>query len=100
MVVIMGHRERGRRTVLCLPSRLIHALTGPAVIRHSLGSRSRHGSLACFALAASWSILLYLDKPVNGTMAAYEDGFGALELSRKYYREANLDLGQLDSRIR
>jgi quercetin dioxygenase-like cupin family protein len=44
--------------------------------------------------------LVYLDKPVNGTVAAYEDGFSALELSRKYYREAGLDLGQLNSRIR
>jgi 2,4'-dihydroxyacetophenone dioxygenase len=44
--------------------------------------------------------LVYLDKPVNGTMAAYEDGFSALELGRKYYREAGLDLGQLDLRIR
>jgi hypothetical protein len=40
------------------------------------------------------------DKPVNGTMAAYEDGFSALELSRKYYREADLNPGQLDLRIR
>jgi hypothetical protein len=44
--------------------------------------------------------LVYLDKPVNGTMADYEDGFSALELSRKYYREAGLDPGQLDLRIR
>src|SRR5689334_16054764 len=32
--------------------------------------------------------LIYLDKPVNGGFAAYEDGFTALELTRRYYREA------------
>ncbi len=32
--------------------------------------------------------LVYLDKGVNGAFAAYEDGFSALELTRKYYREA------------
>src|SRR5258707_233174 len=40
--------------------------------------------------------LIYLDKPVNGTVAAYEDGFTLLELTRKYYREAGLDVRQLD----
>ena len=44
--------------------------------------------------------LVYLDKPVNGTLAAFEDGFSALELSRKFYREAGLDVGKLDLRIR
>ena len=32
--------------------------------------------------------LVYLDKAVNGSFAAYEDGFSALELTRKHYREA------------
>lgn len=40
--------------------------------------------------------LVYLDKPVNGTMAAFEDGFSALELSRKFFRETGLDIAQLD----
>jgi len=44
--------------------------------------------------------LVYLDKEVNGTFAAYEDGFSALDLTRKYYREAGLDVGQLDLLIR
>jgi hypothetical protein len=44
--------------------------------------------------------LIYLDKPVNGAVAAYEDGFTALELTRKYYREAGLDVRQLDELIR
>lgn len=44
--------------------------------------------------------LIYLDKAVNGGFAAYEDGFTALELSRKYYREAGLDVSKLDTLIR
>jgi hypothetical protein len=44
--------------------------------------------------------LVYLDKPVNGTMGAFEDGFSALELSRKFFRETGLDVAQLDLRIR
>ena len=44
--------------------------------------------------------LIYLDKPVNGGLAAYEDGFSILELCRKYYREAGLDVGELDLLIR
>ena len=44
--------------------------------------------------------LIYLDKPVNGGLAAYEDGFSILELCRTYYRKAGLDAGQLDLLIR
>ena len=44
--------------------------------------------------------LVYLDKAVHGSFAAYEDGFTALELTRKHYREAGLDVGQLDLLIR
>ena len=44
--------------------------------------------------------LIYLDKAENGGFAAYEDGFSVLELTRKYYREAGLDVRQLDERIR
>ena len=44
--------------------------------------------------------LIYLDKAVNGGFAAYEDGFTALELTRKYYREAGLDERALDLLIR
>ncbi len=44
--------------------------------------------------------LVYLDKAVNGGFAAYEDGFTALELSRKYYREAGLDPKKLDLLVR
>jgi hypothetical protein len=44
--------------------------------------------------------LVYLDNAVDGAFAAYEDGFSALELSRKHYREAGLDVGLLDQLIR
>jgi hypothetical protein len=37
---------------------------------------------------------------VNGGFAAYEDGFTLLELTRKYYREAGLDVRQLDLLVR
>jgi 2,4'-dihydroxyacetophenone dioxygenase len=44
--------------------------------------------------------LVYLDKPVKGSMAAYEDGFSFLALCRRHYREADLDVRQLDLLIR
>ena len=44
--------------------------------------------------------LIYLDKPVDGAFAAYEDGFTLLDLCRKYYREAGLDVRELDALIR
>ena len=44
--------------------------------------------------------LIYLDKAVDGGFAAYEDGFTVLELTRKYYSEAGMDVGQLDLLIR
>ena len=44
--------------------------------------------------------LIYLDNPVNGGFAAYEDGFTILEVSRNYYRDAGLDVKQLDELIR
>jgi hypothetical protein len=44
--------------------------------------------------------LIYLDKPLDGGVAAYEDGFTLLELTRKYYGEAGLDVRELDSLVR
>lgn len=44
--------------------------------------------------------LVYLDKPVGGSLAAFEDGFSILEHCRSYYREAGLDVAELDARIR
>ena len=44
--------------------------------------------------------LIYLDRPVEGSFAAYEDGFSALELCRAHYREIGLDPAILDKLIR
>ncbi|HVF38110.1 MAG TPA: hypothetical protein VNA29_09255, partial [Sphingomicrobium sp.] len=44
--------------------------------------------------------LVYLDKPVDGNFAAFEDGFSALELARAYYRDAGLDTATLDRMVR
>jgi 2,4'-dihydroxyacetophenone dioxygenase len=44
--------------------------------------------------------LIYLDKAIDGSVAAYEDGFTALEFCRKYYRDAGLDVGALDLLVR
>ena len=44
--------------------------------------------------------LIYLEKAINGGFAAYEDGFTFLELARKHYREAGLDVRQLDLLVR
>ena len=44
--------------------------------------------------------LIYLDKPQDGTFAAYEDAFSALELCRAHYREAGIDEKELDALVR
>ena len=44
--------------------------------------------------------LIFLDNPVNGGFAAYEDGFSLLELCRQHYRSIGLDLKELDALIR
>jgi len=44
--------------------------------------------------------LIYLEKAKDGGFAAYEDGFTLLELTRKYYRDAGLDVSKLDALIR
>jgi hypothetical protein len=44
--------------------------------------------------------LVYLDKPMDGSFAAYEDGFSALDLCRKHYRQAGMDVRKLDLLVR
>lgn len=44
--------------------------------------------------------LIYLDKPVDGQFAAYEDGFSLLQLCRKHYQQAGLDVRKLDQMVR
>ena len=44
--------------------------------------------------------LIYLDKPTNGGVAAYEDGFTPSGADGKYYREAGFDARELDLLVR
>jgi len=44
--------------------------------------------------------LVFLDRPVDGNFAAFEDGFSVLELARAHYRGAGLDPAVLDRMIR
>jgi hypothetical protein len=44
--------------------------------------------------------LVYLDKPVDGGFAAFEDAFTALEFFRAGYRTAGLDERDLDALVR
>ena len=44
--------------------------------------------------------LIYLDKPVARQFAAYEDGFSLLQLCRKHYQQAGLDVNKLDQMVR
>ena len=46
------------------------------------------------------AVYIYLDNSVNDGFAAYEDGFSLLEVCRTHYRDAGLDLRQLDALIR
>lgn len=71
----------------------------PAGEAHSLVIRedSPEPALIFFLIHGA---LIYLDKPEGGTFAAYDDAFTALEFCRNYYREAGLDVTQLDSLVR
>jgi 2,4'-dihydroxyacetophenone dioxygenase len=44
--------------------------------------------------------LMFLDNSSDGAFAAYEDGFTLLELARRHYREAGLDVRELDALVR
>ena len=44
--------------------------------------------------------LIYLDKPVDGGFAAYEDSFSALEYCRTFYRQKGMDENELDVLVR
>src|SRR5204863_9447534 len=69
---------------------------GPAGEAHTLviTEDSPEPMITLFVLGGG---LVYLDKAVNGGLAAYEDGFTLLELTRKHYREAGLDVTKLDA---
>jgi 2,4'-dihydroxyacetophenone dioxygenase len=44
--------------------------------------------------------LIYLDKPVDGNFAAYEDAFSALELCRAHYGKIGRDLKEIEALVR
>jgi 2,4'-dihydroxyacetophenone dioxygenase len=44
--------------------------------------------------------LIYLNRAIDGSFGAYEDGFTILELCRKFYRERGLSVRELDQLIR
>ena len=44
--------------------------------------------------------LICHDKSTDGNLAAYEDGFSALEFCRTHYRQAGLDPARLDAMVR
>ena len=76
-------------TFICEPAGEAHTLVIP--------DDSPEPALIFFVVAGG---LIYLDKAPHGSFAAYEDGFTILELTRKYYRDAGLDVRQLDLLIR
>jgi len=73
------------------PERLFTNL--PVRLTRWLSPRTPEPAIILFIVEGG---LIYLNKSVDGGFAAYEDGFTALELTRKYYREAGLDVRQLD----
>lgn len=93
---IRGHWRYLEHDWVAKPGTFIYEPAGEA---HTLvvTDDSPEPALIMFMIEAA---LIYLDKSANGGFAAYEDGFSALELCRKYYREAGLDVRRLDMLIR
>ena len=93
---IRGHWRYLEHDWVAKPGTFIYEPAGEA---HTLvvTDDSPEPALIIFMIEAG---LIYLDKPANGSFAAYEDGFSALELCRKHYREAGLDTRRLDTLIR
>jgi quercetin dioxygenase-like cupin family protein len=91
-----GHWRYLEHDWIAKPGTFIYEPAGEA---HTLviTKDSPEAALIVFVVEAG---LVYLDKPTNGRFVSYEDGFSLLELSRKHYRAAGLDAGQLDSLIR
>jgi 2,4'-dihydroxyacetophenone dioxygenase len=98
---VRGYTLRGRWRYLehdwiAQPGTFIYEAAGEA---HTLviADDSPEPALILFMVEGG---LIYLDKAVNGSPAAYEDGFTLLELARNYYRQAGLDPRQLDRLVR
>ena len=86
--ILRSEIQRVQVLAVVLASLLVVTLTASSLLT-DLVHRLFRGGLAWWQSGA-----------FNGAFAAYEDGFSALELSRKYYREAGLDVRQLDQLIR
>ena len=93
---IKGHWRYLEHDWVAKPGTFIYEPAGEA---HTLviTEDSPEPALIFFAVEGA---LVYLDKPVDGSLAAYEDGFSLLEHCRNYYREAGLDVEKLDALIR
>jgi 2,4'-dihydroxyacetophenone dioxygenase len=93
---IAGHWRYLEHDFIARPGTFIYEPAGEA---HTLviTEDSPEPALIMFVVEGG---LIYLDKPVDGGFAAYEDGFTALEFTRTYYREAGLDVRALDALIR
>lgn len=91
-----GHWRYLEHDWIAKPGTYIHEPPGEAHTLVILGD-SPGPMMTFFVLEGG---LIYLDKPTNGSFAAYEDGFTALELTRKHYRDAGLDVKKLDALIR
>ena len=93
---IQGHWRYLEHDWVAKPGTFIYEPAGEA---HTLviNEDSPEPALILFMVEGA---LVYLDKPDDGSMAAYEDGFSILEHCRNYYREAGLDIEGLEARIR
>jgi quercetin dioxygenase-like cupin family protein len=93
---IQGHWRYLEHDWIAKPGTFIYEPAGEA---HTLVivENSPEPALILFMVEGA---LVYLDKPVDGSLAAYEDGFSVLEYCRNYYRETGLDIEELDARIR
>jgi len=93
---IQGHWRYLEHDWVAKPGTFIYEPAGEA---HTLviNEDSPEPALIFFVIEGA---LVYLDKPVDGSLAAYEDGFSVLEYCREYYREAGLDAEELNARIR
>ena len=91
-----GHWRYLEHDWIATPGTYIHEPAGEA---HTLVimEDSPEPMVAFFVVAGA---LIYLDAAKDAGFAAYEDGFTALELTRKYYKEVGLDASRLDALIR
>jgi len=86
-----GHGDISSMTGIAKPGTYIYEPAGEA---HTLVITEDSPEPMVAVFRGCWRPI-YLDKAVDGGFAAYEDGFSLLELTRKYYCEAGMDVRQL-----